>query len=362
MTSPHVQEQSASIVKSSSDQFVFVACQQGAEKAIKDRCTPELPFRLAFSRPGLVTFKIPGEEVGGVPVSLPASLLARVTGMGLGNVRGGVAENMVEQALELANGDFDAIHIFQRDRALPGMRGFEPGPTELTEAIGEIFVAKLDNVNPKPLINGVCRKGGRVLDVIVVEPDQWLIGRHTANEIQQSWPGGVFPVVAPEIMVSRAYLKIAEALAWSQLPVRPGDKIVEVGSAPGGSCQRLLDIGLEVTGVDPAEMDPLLIAHPRFEHWRSKAAGMKRRLYGRFKWLTADANVAPNYTLDVVEDIVTYPTSRFQGLLLTFKLSSYDLLEQIDASVQRIQSWGFSDVKIRQLASNRRECCVAAIR
>ena len=146
------------------------------------------------------------------------------------------------------------------------------------------------------------------------------------------------------------------------MPVRPGDKVVEIGSAPGGSCQRLLDIGLEVTGVDPAEMDPLLLEHPRFEHWRSKAAGMKRKLYGRFKWLTADANVAPNYTLEVVEDIVTYPTSRFQGLLLTFKLSSYDMLEQIDASVERIRSWGFSDVRVRQLASNRRECCVAALR
>lgn len=164
------------------------------------------------------------------------------------------------------------------------------------------------------------------------------------------------------MMVSRAYLKIAEALAWSQLPVRPGDKIVEIGSTPGGSCQRLLDVGLDVTGVDPAEMDPLILEHPRFEHWRSKAAGLKRRLFSRFKWLTADANVAPNYTLEVVEDIVTYPTSRFKGLLLTFKLSSYDMLEQVEASAERIRSWGFADVRIRQLASNRRECCVAALR
>jgi 23S rRNA (cytidine2498-2'-O)-methyltransferase len=360
MTSPHVQEQSASITKSSQDQFVFVACQQGAEKAIKDRCTPELPFRLAFSRPGLVTFKVPGASDKNIDQTLPAGLLARVSGLGLGNIRGEVAEEMVDQALELAGGDFEAVHVFQRDRALPGMRGFEPGPTELTEVIGAIFAAKLRGEARKLLINVPCPKGARVLDVIIVEPGQWLIGRHTANEIQQSWPGGVFPVVAPEVMVSRAYLKISEALAWSQLPVKPGDKVVEIGSAPGGSCQRLLDIGLEVTGVDPAEMDPLILEHPRFEHWRSKAAGMKRRLYSRFKWLTADANVAPNYTLEVVEDIVTYPTSRFQGLLLTFKLSSYDMLEQVEEAAERIRSWGFKEVKIRQLASNRRECCVAA--
>jgi 23S rRNA (cytidine2498-2'-O)-methyltransferase len=233
----------------------------------------------------------------------------------------------------------------------------------LTEAIGKIFADVYRNAgNRIPLINSACSIGSKVLDVILVEPDQWLIGTHTATEIQHCWPGGVYPVVAPDKMVSRAYLKIAEAVAWSQLPLQPGDRVVEIGSAPGGSCQRLLDVGLEVTGVDPAEMDELLLNHPRFEHWRSKAAGMKRKMYSKFKWLTADANVAPNYTLEVVEDIVNYPTSRFQGLLLTLKLSSYELIDQVDAAAEQIRSWGFSKVKIRQLASNRRECCIAAQR
>lgn len=286
-----------------------------------------------------------------------------MTGEGLGNVRGNLAEELVAQTLELARGDFQAVHIFERDHALPGTRGFEPGPSELTEVVGKIFADAFRTAEKRlPLINSTCSLGSKVLDVILVEPDQWLIGTHTASEIQHCWPGGVYPVVAPDEMVSRAYLKIAEAVAWSQLPLQPGDRVVEIGSAPGGSCQRLLDVGLEVTGVDPAEMDELLLNHPRFEHWRSKAAGMKRKMYSKFKWLTADANVAPNYTLEVVEDIVNYPTSRFQGLLLTLKLSSYELIDQVDAAAEQIRSWGFSKVKIRQLASNRRECCIAAQR
>ncbi len=96
-----------------------------------------------------------------------------------------------------------------------------------------------------PLINVPCAVGCKVLDVILVEPDQWLVGTHLVSQVEQSWPGGVYPVAAPEEMVSRAYLKIAEALAWSQLPLRPGDHVVEIGSAPGGSCQRLLDIGMQ---------------------------------------------------------------------------------------------------------------------
>lgn len=316
-------------------------------------------MRLAFSRPGLATFKTSDQQ----PTQLSDSWLARVAGEGLGNVRGKSAEELVPQILALSPNDFQAIHIFERDRALPGTRGFEPGPSELTEAIGKVFADAIRTAGIRvPLINSTCPIGSKILDVILVEPDQWLIGTHTATEIQHCWPGGVYPVAAPAEMVSRAYLKIAEAVAWSQLPIRPGDRVVEIGSAPGGSCQRLLDIGLEVTGVDPAEMDELILRHPRFEHWRSKAAGMKRKMYSKFKWLTADANVAPNYTLAVVEDIVNYPTSRFQGLLLTIKLSSYELSDQVDAAAEQIRGWGFSQVKIRQLASNRRECCIAAQR
>jgi 23S rRNA (cytidine2498-2'-O)-methyltransferase len=200
------------------------------------------------------------------------------------------------------------------------------------------------------------------LDVVLVEPNQWIVGWHQIKAIEDSWPGGVFPVSVPVQMVSRAYLKTAEAVAWSRLPIVPGDRIVEIGSSPGGASQRFLDLGLEVTGIDPAEMNPLVLQHPRFTHWRSKSSGIKRKRYGTFKWLSADANVAPNYTLDAIEDIVTYPASCFEGLLLTIKLSSFKLVGRMDDYLARIRSWGFPQVKVRQLATNRRECCVAASR
>ena len=45
----------------------------------------------------------------------------------------------------------------------------------------------------------------------------------------------------------------------------------------------------------------------------------KPRLRG-VKWLTADLNVAPDYTLDTVEEIVINQHVRIAGLLLTIKL------------------------------------------
>ena len=53
-----------------------------------------------------------------------------------------------------------------------------------------------------------------------------------------------------------------------------------------------------------------------------------------------------------------------RGLLLTLKLLGADLArpEKIAESIERVRSWGFGDVRTRQLAFNRREYCLAALR
>lgn len=371
MTPNVVQEAIATVSRIPEDQFIFIVCQHGVEATVKEKwLNDESPLRLAFSRPGLLTFKIPGNEAANDAQTNPETLKQRIAedwpirhmGTTICNIRGPNAQLLVQEALDAAGTSWDAIHVFQRDTNSPGVRGFEPGPTELSREVGQLLAGHPEIAAKDTPVNLPTVVGAKILNVILVEPDQWLIGAHVANSTHSCWPGGVIEIVRPSEMISRAYVKLSEALLWSKLPIQPGDEIVEIGSAPGGSCQRLLDLGLKVTGVDPAEMDPLLDNHARFQHWRSKSAGIQRKRFSKFKWLTADANVAPNYTLDVVEDIVNYRTSRFQGLVLTLKLSSYSLSDKIDEYVDRIKQWGFGNVNVRQLASNRRECCVVATR
>lgn len=349
------------------DPFVFIVCQHGAEQPLKKRALASDRWRLAFSRPGLLTLKYVGEATSEPQLN---SALVRLSGVGLGPVRGELAEECFEKvwrlAFEPSEGEqpkvWDAIHVFQRDRALPGAFRFEPGPSELSRSIGQALHSWLAQRGVEVPVNQVAQPGQRVLDVILSEPNQWFVGYHTVSAVHEQWPGGVPVIVPPAEMVSRAYLKIAEALLWSRLPINSGDAVVEIGSAPGGASQRLLDMGLAVTGIDAAEMDERIAEHPRFEHWRSKAAAVKRKLYRKFKWLVCDANVAPNYTLDIIGDIVNYDGNQIRGMLLTFKLSDWDQLQHLPEQLDKIRSLGFTRVEARQLGHNRRELCVVAQR
>jgi len=167
--------------------------------------------------------------------------------------------------------------------------------------------------------------------------------------------------VIPREAVSRAYLKMEEALAWSRLPVQRGDLCVEIGSAPGGSAQALLRHGARVIGIDPADMDPRALADPNFAHWKMRGMDVRRRDFRGVRWLSSDMNVAPQYTLDTVEAIVTHESVHVAGLLLTLKLPDWSLAAEIPQYLDRIRSWGFSNVAARQLHHNRHEIRVAAL-
>ncbi|RIK79186.1 MAG: SAM-dependent methyltransferase [Planctomycetota bacterium] len=353
-------------------QFVFAVCQHGAEAALKRELASRMPaLRPAFSRPGFVTFKLDQ------PCSQPATFslhgtFARTSGFSLGSVKGDRLTDLARRLWELPAVAaalpalaISGLHVWQRDERVPGDRGFEPGPTplaaEAAKALRELSPAAalrdggFEHDQPTP-------RNRWVLDVILVEPGEWFAGCHRATSRIAGWPGGVPPIDLPDYAVSRAYRKMAEALAWSSLPMARGERIVELGCAPGGASQALLDAGLEVVGVDPAEVADVVADHPRFTHVRARAIEISRKAFRGVHWLAADMNVAPLYTLDAVEAVVTHPGVSIRGMILTLKLPDWQLAAQLPQFADRVRQWGYRDVRLRQLAFNRQEVCLAALR
>ncbi|MFV2066690.1 MAG: SAM-dependent methyltransferase [Pirellulales bacterium] len=368
--------------------FLFITCQRGAEPIIKDELARKTPFRFAYSRPGFLTFKLPGAmqdvtqngltdmhapstqvatqdaKVQKLPHDFrPPSVFARSWGFTLGKAEGTTDTERAEAVWRLAaDGPYRQLHVWQRDAALPGEFGFEPGASAAADGARKALGATAPATMSQSLMTaGPAGRGQVVLDCIVVEPDVWWVGYHRVVSAATRWPGGVFPVTQPADAVSRAYAKMEEAIAWSQLPIRAGDRCVEIGSAPGGSSQALLAHGLTVIGIDPAKMDPRIVDHPAFIHVRKRGIDVQRRLFQDARWLAADMNVAPRYTLDTVEAIVTHRRVSIRGLLLTLKLLNWELAAELPDWLARIRSWGYHEVRARQLARNRREICVVAL-
>lgn len=358
---PHGQLEPAK--SSPPSQFAFVTCQVGAEAACKRELARSQPqWKLAFSRPGFLTFK--RGTTAHAASELLTSTFARTWGWSLERLSGTDGNRLAERAAQVAAGwQITAIHVWQRETCLPGDHNYEPFQTPLAQDVGHwIARSAARRGGGKLRVNRQAKPGELVMDVILIEPHEWWLGWHRVQTIFQRWPGGVPPQVKPTPVVSRAYFKMAELLLWGRIPLRSGDICLELGSAPGGATQRLLELGAKVISVDPAVLDESVAAHPQVTHLRMRSREMPRAKMAGVRWLFADLNVAPRYTLAAVEDLVTHRRAHCSGLGLTLKLTNWELADQLDDYRQRVKSWGFDVVKSRQLAFNRQEVCLVALR
>ncbi|MFN9753315.1 MAG: hypothetical protein ACK57U_18230, partial [Planctomycetota bacterium] len=101
---------------------------------------------------------------------------------------------------------------------------------------------------------------------------------------------------------------------------------------------------------------------PNLTHLKKRGKHVRKAELAEARWLLVDVNVAPNYTLDTAEEIVTSAKTNIRGLILTMKLTDWSLAEHIEGYRQRVRNWGFKVIRTRQLAFNRHEFCLLALR
>ncbi|TWT90003.1 Ribosomal RNA large subunit methyltransferase M [Pseudobythopirellula maris] len=355
-------------------EFVFCVCQPGAELALKSEVAARVPnWKFAYSRPGFVTFKL-DKPANLDRFQAPHLVFARTIGLSLGSVTGESNEELAAAVWEepAVAAYVEAcpklgLHVWRRDTALPGQQGVEPGPTDESRAAEAALRSSAPQASAgdrELLASRETGNGARVLDVALVEPDRWWIGAHRVANRSDRFAGGVMPLALPGHAVSRAYLKMQESLRWAGLPTMAGEVWIELGCAPGGASQALLEEGMQVLGVDPAKVDPVVEAEENFHQLQMRVQDARRVEFSTAQWLAADLNVDPETLLSAVESIVSHPEVSIRGLVLTIKLleKSMGSPEAIVAYLERVRKWGYQDVRVRQLAFNRHEICLVALR
>lgn len=378
-------------IQSSPGAFIYLACQRGAESALKAEMTKKRPdFKFSYSRPGFLTYKtsegLALNKKLGLTVESLRLVFARSCVLSLGSID---AKSCAD-----ASGQFDAslaceatwrlwesasasheelrsparLHVYQRDAAQVGAKGFEPGANltvvqthrRLLECAPQSVRATLSD--QAQYWQAPAREGELCIDVAIVEPNRWMIGFHKATDFHSRYPGGLLPMKLPTDAASRAFLKFEEGLRWADFPITLGSRCVDIGASPGGGSQALLARGAFVLGVDPALIDPRVMAHPNFTHLRGKINQLKRKNFRKSRWFITDMNVAPKYTLDALEEIVARDDIAARGLLFTLKIFEWKLAQEIPSYIRRVKSWGFNHVKARQLQFNRQEIMIAALK
>lgn len=100
---------------------------------------------------------------------------------------------------------------------------------------------------------------------------------------------------------SRAYLKLWELFTLAQAWPQPGERCVDLGSAPGGWTWVLAKLGARVLSVDKAPLDPRVLAMPNVEHRLESTFALDPRTIEPVDWLFSDVICYPPRLLALVE-------------------------------------------------------------
>ena len=346
--------------------FLFCVCQTGAEPAVAEELARTRPaLRRAFARPGLITFK---DLAGAVAPDLRLdAVFVRAFGASIGPAADLPA--VVAAVRQFCpEGQAVRLHVWERDVARPGEEppGFRYGPA------ADEARARLEAAWPatdRALLPGArAEDGDWVLDVIVAGDEPWWLGFHRHGPGHAPWPGGRIAVEMPPEAPSRAYRKLEEALVWSGAPVRAGDVAVEIGSSPGGASYALLRRGVEVFGIDPAKMAPVVLDFNKdqggnhFVHLDRPMSMVQRGdLPAVLHWVLLDVNLAPQVALITARRLAARPRGALLGVLLTLKLDDWKAVHHVPRFLKSVAAMGMVEVKATQLPSNRMELFVCGL-
>jgi len=178
------------------------------------------------------------------------------------------------------------------------------------------------------------------------------IGWSTPEENLSSWSGGAIHFRKEDADISRAKYKLMEAEDVFGIDFDRYHSALDVGAAPGGWSSFLLERGLRVTAVDPADMHPSLMREHGFTYLRKNAADVKFEP-DSFDLLVSDMSWDPIRMAELVKRLL--PSVSRDGLVLTtVKLmhgKAFATLREVTAVMEPEAKL----VKAKQLFHNREE-------
>lgn len=203
--------------------------------------------------------------------------------------------------------------------------------------------------------------GEWVKEIIKVSETQYYLGEFKSSILTAPTAGGFSEAVLPPEAPSRAYLKVIDGMRYMGLTFPKNDYALEVGSSPGGATYALLEQGLRVEGIDPGEMAPVCLNHPKFFHHRESIQDFHvSSLKDHVQWLFVDMNLAPEGSLREIEKITEAIRPSLKGAFITLKMTKFELVSRVPMYLSICGKMGLKVKMATQLPSHKQEFLIYA--
>ncbi|AJY77062.1 SAM-dependent methyltransferase [Paenibacillus beijingensis] len=182
--------------------------------------------------------------------------------------------------------------------------------------------------------------------------EQLYIGIGSVADMLSDWPGGAVRFQREEGQISRAKFKLLEAEREFGLNYADFSEALDIGAAPGGWTSLLLERGLRVTAVDPAELHPSLLQYRTLTVLKKNASEVKF-VPETFDLLVCDMSWSPMQMCRLVLDL-TPSLKAGAAAIVTVKLMHRKPLQTIRDVIAKLEE-SFTVNRAKQLFHNREE-------
>ena len=192
-------------------------------------------------------------------------------------------------------------------------------------------------------------EGGKLAQVCLLTADKVAVGVLPARAAPSLFPGGRQRFKKPKDAPARSALKLTEALAWLGHGPQAGEVCVDLGAAPGGWSQVLLERRCHVVAIDPGRIAPHLVG--RLEHLRTNAFTFEPEIPA--DWVLCDMAYRP---LEVAGLLAKWGRRRWaQFLLANIKLPMNRRVDMLARVREILTTGGWTGLRMRQLYHDRDE-------
>lgn len=203
-------------------------------------------------------------------------------------------------------------------------------------------------INPK--------KANRIIGLIVFD-DILYFGTSAIKDSLSSWIFGESRFKNEDGQISRAEFKLLEAFEYFNINLSNYKNALDLGAAPGGWTRVLLNKGLSVVAVDPAELDKRLLKNKNLYHYKGLSQDFFKECKNKkFDIIVNDMKMDTKKSIQIVENAAKYLNNN--GIIITtLKLNPNREFEEIKECINIIRQ-KHKIIGIHQLFHNRSEATI----